>query len=371
MTSSQVVGNGHGLGRAVRGAWGWWLSELRLLIPGFLAELVAPRRPGLRIAIEDTVYGFSVKRGNRWDEVARLEAVPGAGLGPSSEARHLADLARRKGMSVSLCVPWGQLVRRVLNYPATARRELRTILRHQIDRLIPYTADEVYFDLRAMREDHRAGRLEVELMAIPRSAVDRLIEPLAACGLLPETLELIPEAGGPARSIRLGAPGRPSLAGRLRNGLLVALVLINGLLTLALLGLPILDLSHRETRLKAQVATAESKVEVVSRLRELVEEIETESQYLVERRTAHPPKLEILTAVTRLLPDSVWLDQVSIRDEKVELKGYSANAAALIGTIERSPLFAEARFRAPVVGARDGRSERFHILADLTVEPGT
>ena len=51
--------------------------------------------------------------------------------------------------------------------------------------------------------------------------------------------------------------------------------------------------------------------------------------------------------------------------DRLDLTGYSAKASALVATVEESPLFAEARFSAPVAPDPRFNSQRFSLTATV------
>ncbi len=53
--------------------------------------------------------------------------------------------------------------------------------------------------------------------------------------------------------------------------------------------------------------------------------------------------------LSRVLPDTSFLTDLNIKNETMEITGYSTTPASLIGRLEESPLFAGARFTSPVV----------------------
>jgi general secretion pathway protein L len=61
------------------------------------------------------------------------------------------------------------------------------------------------------------------------------------------------------------------------------------------------------------------------------------------------------------------LQQVHLRDGKIQLQGDSASASTVVQLLEQSPLFAEAQFTAPISSTPGESRERFVI--DVRVMP--
>ena len=72
-----------------------------------------------------------------------------------------------------------------------------------------------------------------------------------------------------------------------------------------------------------------------------------------------------MNALARLIPDQAYVTRLQIRDGGIVLVGHADKASALIGVLERSPLFTSPRFQSPLT--RDPRTgkERFQIAVDL------
>jgi Tfp pilus assembly PilM family ATPase len=76
-----------------------------------------------------------------------------------------------------------------------------------------------------------------------------------------------------------------------------------------------------------------------------------------------PQKLPVLEELTRALPPNTWLTEISVIKDKVEIKGISATASALIPLLENSPHFKDAGFNGSIIKTPEG--ERFTIRLNL------
>ena len=79
-----------------------------------------------------------------------------------------------------------------------------------------------------------------------------------------------------------------------------------------------------------------------------------------------PPKLPLLEELTKLIPKDTWLTDVSIVNDKVEIRGLSATASALIHILENSPRFKDTGFNGSIVKTPEG--ERFTIRFNLKAD---
>ncbi len=93
------------------------------------------------------------------------------------------------------------------------------------------------------------------------------------------------------------------------------------------------------------------------------EEIKQYADIIRAIKKYSPLKLPAMEELTRILPQNTWLTDISIVKEKVEIKGVSATASALIPLLENSIHFKDAGFNGSVVKTPDG--ERFSIRFNL------
>jgi Tfp pilus assembly protein PilN len=72
----------------------------------------------------------------------------------------------------------------------------------------------------------------------------------------------------------------------------------------------------------------------------------------------------VLSELAQTLPDGSWIYSFQLNGREARIDGFSSSASALIGLFDKSPLFANAQFRAPLTQAQQPGLERF----DLSVE---
>ena len=75
--------------------------------------------------------------------------------------------------------------------------------------------------------------------------------------------------------------------------------------------------------------------------------------------------LQVLAAVTDIVPDDTWLTDLSLHQGKLGINGQSPSAARLIPALATDPSFRNPAFAAPVTRAPDGHADFFAIRAEL------
>ena len=354
--------------RLSSGFFTWWLSELKEMMPDRLVRLLSPAVDEL--VLEPVQSRLAVSRRERGAvrelgviDVDPLDLEPArAALGPL-----LAGIDFRK-TRVALRLPADRALRKLINLPAAAEENLREVLSFDMDRLTPFTADQVYYDARLLERDPETRRIKAEITVLPRTQVDPMVEMLRRLGLEPEAVAL--PRGTDSNRLPWRVPlvtngtGQKKVIRRLPAALLALAVLF-------LIAAIVVSLERDRRRLDAldvDVAAARKEADEGRRLEEEIARLESRGDFIVDRKRARPPVVEILSELTRTLPDDTWLYRLRLTDQELQTFGYSPNASALISLIESSGLFSNAQFRAPLTRDQRIDAEQFHIAFQIKRE---
>lgn len=117
-------------------------------------------------------------------------------------------------------------------------------------------------------------------------------------------------------------------------------------------------------KLDAQIEQLEPEVSAVEEMQTQISQLEKKLDILKKIKRESPSQLEILRELTAVIPENTWLNRFVCRRGKVEIEGQAPSASDLIAILERSPLFRDARFPAPITKTSDGL-ERFKMEATI------
>ena len=355
------------LNAIVGGCFAWSFSGLAGLVPSFVRRAF---RRGAGTLVLDLSGPDAVIRhvsGGTSREIGRVRSDP---LDTATQASTVAGLVKKvnlRKVDVVLRLPASQALRKTLNLPLAAEENLRQVLAFEMDRQTPFSSEEVYFDFTVRERDRETGRIKVEMTVVPRSAVDEAIEAAVGWGLHPDVVDVAgtdPD-GEPSLNLMPRQPGAPrdQPGGALSLGLAAVAVV----LAAVALNVPLERQRDLSEELLRQVAAATSQAHAASASRAEIERSIVDGGALVDRKAGMPTATGILAELTRLMPDDTWISQFQLRDTALQVSGYSADASRLIGLVENSPLFHEAKFRSPVTqDARTGR-ERFNLSAEVAM----
>lgn len=308
-------------------------------------------------------------------EQGRLQATEEAGtahtdlgslpLADGEAVRALMAALDRRGVAgeVWLRLPAAQALVRRLSLPSAAEAQLDGVMRHEIDRQTPFTPDQVVFAAQVLARRPGDGQLTAELAVVPKATLDAA---LAALGPLAERLsgaDIDDGATSPRRNVlpvALRAP-RSDRDGRVRLGLMavaaVALVL-TGWVTL----------SNRERALQTLEAQRDAAFDTARESRALRQQLDSSASaanFLAERRQARPTVLELLNDLTQRLPDDVYLQRLSIEQDRVTLTGAARSAGTIVATLQGSPYLKGPALAGAVQQDRSTGRDNFTVIAEL------
>ncbi len=348
-----------GVGAVARRFLGWWLAELGGMLPLSLRTAFAPGGQRLLLAVSQDELTVTLESASERQLLGRFT------LQAERVDPQISRLARRPAERV-LCLPPAKVLRRRIELPLATEENLRQVLGFELDRETPLSAEQAYFDYRLLERDAVRRVLRIELLVAPRAAVDEARRHLERFGLAPHRATVIGDDGVEADLNLLPEPerARSTRVPRVINALLALVALV--LLGLAL-ALPLAHKREALARLEPLVREARNEAVAARELRDSLTQLSAEARFVLQRRLALTPALDLINELTQLLPDDTWARQLILRNGELQLMGESDSAEPLLQLLEASPLLSNVRFRSPVVQDERAGLERFHLSADYAV----
>lgn len=334
----------------------WWLGELKAMSPAWVLGFL-PREP--------TAATLHV-RGDVWRVACGGDEGRAFELDARADDKDLADQILRAAPDFSLSkltvvLPHARALKRRATFPLMSERELRSAVELQIDRLTPFKADAVRFDVRTAARDAGAGTLEAEIAIVPDTAVAAVEKRLTGLGLKPAAVDIDGGNGAPAGFNLLPA----AEASAPPRTILINAAFVCGAAFAWYLAGAAWDMSRtRET--EAWQARIAELAPAAKRSAALRAQLDAMAQPFAVAR-AHKPglTLDVLSELTRLIPDTARLTELRLTGSSVDIVGLAQDAPALIAKLEASSLFKEVKFRSPVMRRPELNKERFEITMAL------
>ncbi|MGH8076333.1 MAG: hypothetical protein ACREPE_03265, partial [Lysobacter sp.] len=206
---------GPGAGGITHGFLTWWGHALASWLPLRMRRALGMDRGRLLLQVDGDALELRLQQGSDVRDLANLpglaESVLPEPLAPAVESARPDPLAPVLGVSIAdlprwLLLPASTSLRRRLLLPAAAAERLRDVVGFEIDRQTPFSADAVAFDARVVGIRDIDGQLDVELVAVPLTALDPQLVALgpltttlagvdvAASGGVPLGVNLLPQA---------------------------------------------------------------------------------------------------------------------------------------------------------------------------------
>lgn len=371
MTTANLTRPTIAAGVLIRRAFVWWVGELAPLLPAWV--LRRQWQPGYHaIILEVTANGVLLvlpKRGSSVPVHVPLDS------GDTAAARASVQSALRRfraGTATIIQLDPNMVLNASIVLPAAAEGNLREILEHQIDQLVPMSAEDVYF-VHAVAPRLPADRTITAHLAIAtKSSINWVLKLAHAVGLDPRQVvvpALPPTAAeGRDRTVALLQMDRRSIrTGRWRYAIRSLELLVILLATVAL-GLYVHALDVRREQLRTLVRQASADARVVHEVARDVAR-SRDALSVLDARWASPSPLKVLNDLAELLPDSIWIDRFVLHDGQVEITGTAPRATDLIGLMEGSTSFDKPAFRSAITLAPEGKGERFELSFTLREVP--
>jgi general secretion pathway protein L len=273
----------------------------------------------------------------------------------------LQNLPKSKREQVVLLLPTDKVLSKIIPLPLAAEGNCRQVVGFEIDRLTPFSLEQVYYDAAIVERQPAARRVRVRLAVVARSLVDPLLERLSGIGVSPDIVS-ISDADVNVNLLPLEKrPRKNRTADHVRWALLLlALVLV----TAAAL-LPLWQQRALVVTLMPKVQSAQVKAEKIFQLREQLDSSLGSSRFLIQKKRETLPVVDILNELTSIIPDNTWVEQFDVTDRTVQIRGQSLAASSLIGLIEASKMFQGVTFLSPVTADRRTGRERFFLSAQV------
>ncbi len=354
----------------LRGFWAWWTTALASWLPPRLRAVfgLAQQRLLLRRQGDSLSLALTLPAQPGESPIRELTEVPWDAAAVGDEPLSQLLSPRINSLPRWLLLPERGGLRRRLSLPAAAADRLREVLGFEIDRQTPFTLADVYYDARVLgrRGD---GQIDAELIVVPRDSLERA---LAALGdPLVATLAGVDMAD--ANGLPLGVNLLPGAQRRRRRDPRAIWNFGLAVVALVALGAGLWQILHnREAAADALEIEAKRLGQQAARVsaekKQLVDQVEG-LRFLQQTRNGRPSTVEVLDELSRRLPDSTYIERVSIEGERILIVGLSSEAPRLVERLQGSKLWHSMNLTGALMPDPSKGKDRFNLSAELTIVP--
>lgn len=267
---------------------------------------------------------------------------------------------------LEIMVPAGAVVVRELEpMPAESRGFVDGVVRHRLDRLVPWRPVDVLYA--ATVDDKPDGRIGVTVTATSRRVLVGQLT--AAAALKPFRLAIVAEGAAQAAPIPV-AIGRAQGVRRTNvRRAIAALAAVVALVVLAEAGRTVFALSTDADELATLDQSIADRRVVLKAAADAAARAAGPSEDIAALKQTSPVVAVVIEGLSQTLPDDAYLTDLTLDATKLRIIGVSTRVAELLPMVEAAPDFTGAAFFAPTVRLPDAAGDRFSIEA--TVVPRT
>lgn len=354
------------------------MSEIKALFDEWIAAVARAVNFGMgryarrrRIQLsEDGDNNFTAKLISARKGPALPEVSFGLSHGRPNPALPADWEAAFRGSRVEALLTSGQILFRPLDFPKQAVDFLDGMIRTQIDRLTPWTAEDVVFGW-SQPSSNLHERVELTLAATSKQEIQPLVQLATGMGAASIAAFAVSPAvdSAPVRIKVFDQPLRGAVGRALDVPRVLRLVLLSAGLAAAASLIAAAYIGSALDSERQQLTHRISERRAVLRLNPNAGG--SALSLLAKRKQTSPSSVVVLEALSQALPDGTYVTELRIESDKVQVVGMTQDAPSLIRLMERSPQFARATFFAPTTRAQNDPGERFHIEAHITPSFGS
>lgn len=248
---------------------------------------------------------------------------------------------------------------RDLHLPLQAKGNLDQAIAMQLDRQLPIAQQDLCCSYSIVADDKQNNGLRVRLYVVRKELVRNLKAHLDDVVQTDANLSVAYIDQGKRVEFEATShkPGR-------RLGLNTLLLLVLVFLAGSMAFLDSMKKEQELSGLELRIGELHPKVMEVGRLQENIRSMESDIRQ-VTKPAEFAPVSEILTDLSKRLPEGTWLQTLQVKQGRVVIRGYSANALELLPLIEASEHVASVSFSSATTRDRSADAERFEITMSL------
>jgi general secretion pathway protein L len=333
-------------------------GAVHALIAELAAQNMMVRQPPILLRIQET--GIDVLR----RDAQREELVLRVTGRPAEAATKVVDtMGAELGKDCAVEIAPGLILASRIILPAESDDILRAIVRNKVESIAPWPLPQSLYGQRFEAVPGDAAHVAVDVGVVSRALLEDIAVRLTAAGTAVKAASLRLPSG---ESLRIDFGSEEESRAAQRRATRFATILAAGAGAVAVLGLLLVwqaSAKLADAREETARLTAELRPGAAGGAASLVEA----ANILHERRRQRLAAVAVMNELSEVLPQTVWLDSLSLDDVRIDLKGQGSDIPSLIDILEQSPSFMDVNFASATQFNAESNAEAFSIGA--TLEP--
>ena len=339
----------------IQAFWQWWGEGLYSTLPDAVRKWFRSDLPRLVLSLRDAQHVDVL-----WQQDGKTQTRGEFLLDDATFARDCIPQPQiRKPHEIELRLNKSQVLYLQRYFPEAVKENLRQVVGYQLDRLTPFTPDNVLYDAQQVQHDKSRKEILADIRVVPRSIIDGLMQQLSHLGI--EKVSRISVADAPS-TVNLLQDQQTQTRGWSKIPLYCFLTA----LAIALLA-PLAYKYRRVGQIDEAVAMLRHSSAGQLEVRDKLMAADEALKFLEEKRKTSPVALDVVEKLSALLPADTWLQRLTLEGKTLAIQGESSKALTLIDVLEEAPEFSNVRFKSPVTRNKDNNSDRFQIEASVEV----
>ncbi|MCE0742846.1 PilN domain-containing protein [Acetobacter sicerae] len=267
----------------------------------------------------------------------------------------------RQSASVLVCVPPQNMLATEISLPHAAETDLHSIMTFEIERITPFSPQELFWSLKIIKKLTEAGKILVTLTYVPKRKIASLVEALEQHGVQVRALV----ASQDQNSVRPEDWLRVDMLRPKQKRVPVVSLCVAGCLFVLLGGL-FWQQYHELSVTNKAISTLQPIVKKVQAVRSHYEELVSGPENLRRQIAGNHATAQTLRQLSEQIPDDTYLTALTIQGQHLEIQGISHSAARLLETLDRGGMLKDPVFDGPIVRSPDNAQDMFTLQAGFS-----
>lgn len=342
----------------------WWGRELTYCLPETLRKKLSDKSASIFLSVEGDIVTFERLVDKQIQKITTLSLNEN---NKTDYQKLISEEIELENAEYILRLTEEQAIKKIVYLPAAAKENIQQVVGFEMDRLTPFSVDQVYFSVKILEKEQQ-GKIKVLLVLTPKEVLDGLYFQLKTVNIAPAIVDYSEAANDFEQGVSpynlLPEEYRP-VESKATQIAIWSLSFLAILLTAAVLVFPVWQQGQEVESLRAQLKSLQKDTHLVQSYQLEIDQIIDETKRLIAIKNDSASMIETIDVLSQLLPDETWLTHFKFSNQRLQFQGQSPTASALISVLETSPLFSNARFVSPLTQDKITGMERFQISMDV------